>query len=1383
MATMNTGLGGAAGYGEQSFRTSTVSGNLDDGFVNVNVTSVFGAGGMNINGTSYTSMFISSNGLITFASGVTSYTPTALTALGQPSLAPFWTDADINKGGEIYWDLDPTTGKITVTWLNVAAFQGPGTNSFQVVISATGGGDFAVEYIYQNIGYTNGYTGHATTGLSNGVTQTLLEGSGDPALLSSYSTNDFDVNTPVGVYGLGFEGGTTFVGDGIVDGTAGNDLINAAYTGDPNGDRVDAGDATGFGGTTGDGDYIRAGAGNDTVIAGLGNDVIFGGDGADSIQGGYGADTVDGGIGNDTIDGGSGNDSLEGGAGDDVITGGVTGAAVTYTPSYVEVLGPTAAVTAAAGRANFSVQSVSNENDLTSSISGTAGNNGTLTGFRIGNGDSNETHTHTASSQIAGGRILFNGMDTNEAATIRIDGVTLNLNTAVANGTVTFNGAGLYGLNGSGQIVRSTGTSLNPTGVGTLTINVPYTSLTVVATGPTVSLSPGFFYEYLVNTQPLNVAAEAGGNDTLSGGAGNDVLSGGDGNDSLAGGDDNDQLFGGTGNDTLSGDLGNDTLQGEDGDDTLSGGAGADSLVGGIGNDSLLGDGGADTLAGGDGNDRLFGGADNDSLSGDLGNDTLQGDDGDDTLSGGDGVDSLLGGVGNDVLFGGAGTDALFGGDGSDTLTGGADADVLDGGAGFDVADYSASATGVTINLQTGAASGGDAQGDSLTSIEGVIGSGGNDALTAGASGGTLFGGAGNDTLQGGAGNDALTGGDGSDTLQGGAGNDTLNGGIGSDTAIFTGPVTDYSFDFAPGNVLIVTDSIAGRDGVDRLDGVEFATFNGITYRVISGDDGSNTTLQGPNDGVPSLILAHDGADWGGGHATSDVVFGGAGNDTLDGGDGNDTLVGEGDDDLLRGDGGNDALFGGAGNDTLQGGAGNDTLTGGDGSDTLQGGAGNDTLSGGIGSDTAIFTGPVTDYSFDFAPGNVLVVTDSVAGRDGVDRLDGVEFATFNGVTYRVISGDDGSNTTLQGPNDGVPSLILAHDGADWGGGHATSDVVFGGAGNDTLDGGDGNDTLVGEGDDDLLRGDGGNDALFGGTGNDTLQGGAGNDRLEGGDGNDLLEGGDGADTQIGGSGDDTIRLTGVGDVVDGGESAGDNDVLDLSNWGWRNTNILYDPGSTQSGTVQFLDTNGAILGSMQFSNFETVIPCFTPGTLIKTRRGEVAVERLRAGDEVLTRDHGYRPLVWAGHRALSAADLIANPQLRPVRIAAGALGQGLPRQDMLVSPQHRMLIEGARAEMLFGEAEVLVAAVHLVGVPGIERVVPPGVTYVHILFDEHEIVCADGAWSESFQPAKRMLAGMGADQAEEIRMLFPELAERDAAFVSARLTLKAHEAQVLLAA
>ena len=102
---------------------------------------------------------------------------------------------------------------------------------------------------------------------------------------------------------------------------------------------------------------------------------------------------------------------------------------------------------------------------------------------------------------------------------------------------------------------------------------------------------------------------------------------------------------------------------------------------------------------------------------------------------------------------------------------------------------------------------------------------------------------------------------------------------------------------------------------------------------------------------------------------------------------------------------------------------------------------------------------------------------------------------------------------------------------------------------------------------------------------------------------------------------------------------------------------------------------------------------------------------------------------------------------------------------------------------MLFGEAEVLVAATHLTRLAGVEPVFPQGVTYLHILFDGHEIVCADGAWSESFQPAQRMLDGMGAEQADEILALFPDLPLAEVAFPAARLSLKAHEARVLLAA
>ena len=1173
MATMNSGLGGSAGYGEQSFKAGSapITGNLDDGFVSVNITSVFGPGGMTINGTSYTSFFIGSNGLITFNSGVTTYTPSAsLTSLGQPVLAPFWTDADISKGGDIYWDLDPATGKITVTWLNVAPYTGSGTNSFQVVITATGGGDFDIEYIYENIGYTNGYTGHATTGISNGTTQTLLPGSGDPAVLSTYSSTDFETNDPLGVYGLGFEGGTVFTGDGIVDGTGGSDLIDTAYTGDPDGDRVDRNDATGFSGTTGDADFIRAGAGADTVNAGLGNDIVHGDAGNDSLSGGYGADTIFGGTENDTIDGGSGNDSLDGGDGNDLIYGGAAGAAVTYTPSYTEITQATQTVTGSSGRPNFSVRTWSNENNLTTAT------NGTVSGYRIGNGDSNETHSHAASAPLAGGRILFNGLDTTESFAIQIDGVTVNLATAVANGTVTFNGNGFYGINGSGNVARTGGSGSNPATVGTITINVPYSTLSVVASGTNSnSTTSGFFYEYYVNTQPLNIAAEDAGNDTLLGGAGSDTLFGGEGtdslqggtgadslygdagNDTLAGGDDDDRLFGGTGNDSLSGEMGNDTLSGEEGDDTLSGGEGNDSLIGGIGIDSLLGDGGNDTLAGGEGNDRLFGGTGNDSLLGELGNDTLSGDDGDDRLFGGDGADSLSGGNDNDTLVGGAGADTLI------------------GGAGVDVADYSASAAAVVVDLAAGTGSGGDAAGDSLSGIENVIGTSGNDQLL--------------------------------------------------------------------------------------------------------GDDPTNNTL-----------------------------FGGTGNDLLDG------------------RGGNDQLYGGAGSDTLIGGAGADLLDGGNDNDTLVGGTGADTLIGGAGVDVA-------DYSASAA----AVVVDLAAGTG---------------------SGGDAAGDSLSG----VENLIGSAGNDQLRGDDATGNTLFGGQGNDLLDG------------------RGGNDLLYGGAGGDTLIGGLGNDLLDGGEGNDILYGGDGADTLLGGVGNDSIFGGSVGDVVDGG--AGTN-LLDLSDWGWSRTNVLYNPGDARSGTVELLDTNGALLGTMQFSNIDMVVPCFAAGTLISTRRGEVAVEDLRAGDEVLTRDGGFRPLLWVGRRDLGLADLLARPQLCPVRIAAGALGHGLPERDLTISPQHRMLIEGPRAEVLFGEPEVLVAATHLVGQPGAERMAAMAVSYVHLLFDRHEIVRAEGAWSESFQPAMAMLDEMDQARAAEILSLFPDMVAKEAAFPSARLTLKAREARVLLAA
>ena len=455
----------------------------------------------------------------------------------------------------------------------------------------------------------------------------------------------------------------------------------------------------------------------------------------------------------------------------------------------------------------------------------------------------------------------------------------------------------------------------------------------------------------------------------------------------------------------------------------------------------------------------------------------------------------------------------------------------------------------------------------------------------------------------------------------------------------------------------------------------------------------------------------------------------------------------------IEGNGGDDTIFGGTGDDTIDGGTEADWLFGGDGNDEVMGGLGDDSIWGDMGDDT-------------------------LSGNEGDDKIIG-------GAGSDILTGGEGDDT-------------LYGDGAFGdNGGQAPGDAPEAGAGNDTL----------------IL--DAGNDIAYGGSGDDTFQ-------IFDSFGNHVIVGGETGET----NGDTIDASTLTEDVtviytgdesgrIDNGTSVTDFDEIETLNLGSGDdrvevvtsttgtvngsdgfdTLVLPDaaPGdpapvvtitnsvdngdgtTTYTGYVNFPDGS-----RMDFENFEEII-CFTPGTMIDTLRGKVAVEELSVGDKVLTRDHGYQPLAWVGRRDLSDAEMATCPAAAPIRIAAGALGANLPERDLTVSPRHRMLVTGARAELMFGEREVLVTAADLLGLPGVSQEAAAGVSYIHVMCDAHQIIRAEGSWTESFQPAEAVLNALDADTRTELLGLFPDLGKDG--FTAARPVLSGIEARTLFAA
>lgn len=361
--------------------------------------------------------------------------------------------------------------------------------------------------------------------------------------------------------------------------------------------------------------------------------------------------------------------------------------------------------------------------------------------------------------------------------------------------------------------------------------------------------------------------------------------------------------------------------------------------------------------------------------------------------------------------------------------------------------------------------------------------------------------------------------------------------------------------------------------------------------------------------------------------------------------------------------------------------------------------------------------------------------------------------------------------------------------------------------GNDTISGGSGQDTIFGQGGDDSLSGDQGDDRLFGGAGNDSIDGGQGQDSIEGGEGADTLTGGTGDDQLFGGEGEDVLiagpdndrlfgglnsdlfTIGGAGNhVITGGEDPdnSDIDVLDLTaglGTAYADFNLIEDPNDPEAGLVELLDENGNIFRRVTYSEIENVVICFTPGTRIATPKGEIAVEALRPGDKVFTRDNGIQEIVWAGSRALSGEELVETPKLQPILVRAGSLGPSVPEHDLLLSPNHRVLMTSHRAALHFEDNEVFAAAKHLTDTDGIDQVQSNAVTYIHLMFARHEVILSNGAWTESFQPGDHALKGVDAAQRREIFDLFPELANQatgPVGFGAARRVLKRHEAAIL---
>ena len=779
-----TGLGGAAGYGETALARG------DDGAFAIDTAAVF-ENGFTFGGASYGAgaLYVSTDGFITFGAAPAQGYRDAPASLTTPFFAPFMADIDTRLDGEgaesgpIWVDIDAVNDVVSITWQDVGFYRRNAemTNTFQLQLFDRGVAGMDVVMRYESITWTSGDVQGGWGGLGGSPATIALRAqpSGAISPLAGWNDETAQLDLP------------TTIGN---TGQAGLWVYTVPLSGPVGGVPPPP-----------------------PVVGGAGNDSIIGADWAETLQGNSG---------NDTLEGGGGADRLDGGLGVDIAA---------YTSAGEGIV---------AALANPASNTGDAAGDTYIGIEGLLGSayadhlSGDVWANWLSGGGGNDTLIGGIGADTLVGGAGFDWADYSQATS----GLTASLANALENaGYATGdNLREMEGIIGSAfddtLIGAATGEYLigghgrdhlrGEAGADTLEGGDGDDTLLGGQGGDT--LRGGSGTDWISYELAVQVRIDLQNPGTNTGDAVGDVFDSMEGIIGTGGGD---TLAGDSTANRLAGSGGNDAIQGRDGDDTLWGDAGNDTLDGGAGREALFGGAGvdlasyanaqagfwADMAAPATNTGEAFGDswAELEGIIGSAFGDTLLGDEAGNQIDGGDGFD---------LIDGRGGSDTLYGGGGDDTFLGGGGADVYYGGAGVDVVSYAGAMRGQIINMTNSAGTYDWGAGDVFSFVEVIVGSNhadyiagdtGMNTIYGGAGEDCLFGGTNADALYGGAGNDLLEGGAGTDWIEGGAGSDLLSGGGGGDSFVHDGAAatgTDWVLDFVTGSGDMLVFTGAGAD-------------------------------------------------------------------------------------------------------------------------------------------------------------------------------------------------------------------------------------------------------------------------------------------------------------------------------------------------------------------------------------------------------------------------------------------------------------------------------------------------------------------------------------------------------------------------------------------